>query len=145
MSGSVHAALGAALGRHISNKPLAFTAGILSHLVGDAVPHHEMGLGEVPLVVATMLRIAQRHGCNSSQFWGALGGILPDFEHIPAELRQDPRRHQPMEEKLFPTHNNQVPHGKWPLPESLGVAMQVGLYLGGLYLAGTLGGPPQRK
>jgi len=50
-----------------------------------------------------------------------------------------------MEEKLFPTHNNQIAHAKWPLPEGWGVAMQVALYLGGLYLAGTLGGPGREK
>ena len=145
MTGSVHAALGAALGRYISRPPLAFAAGVVSHFVGDVVPHHDMGPGETPLVVATMARIVQQHGWNSPQFWGALGGILPDFEHIPAELRQDPRRHEPMEEKLFPTHNNQVPHGAWSLHESLGVVMQVALYLGGLYVAGTLGGPLKRS
>ncbi len=42
-------------------------------------------------------------------------------------------------------HNGRVPHGRWPLHESWGVAMQVALYLGGLYLAGTLGKPKQKN
>ncbi len=145
MTGSVHAAIGAALGRYVQNKPLAFAAGIISHLVGDVVPHHDMGPGETPIVFATMARIVQQHGWNSPQFWGALGAILPDFEHIPGELNQDPRRHGPMQEKWFPTHNDQVPHADWPWPESWGVVMQVVLYLGGLYLAGTLGGSSQTE
>ncbi|HEX8834076.1 MAG TPA: hypothetical protein VF719_07735 [Abditibacteriaceae bacterium] len=139
MTGSVHAAIGATIGRYIRNKPLAFAAGMFSHFVGDVVPHHDMGVGETPIVFATMARIAQQHGWNSPEFFGALGGICPDFEHIPAELKKDPRRFEAMEEKLFPTHNGTVEHGTWPYKEYLGVAMQVGLYLGGLYLSGTLG------
>jgi hypothetical protein len=138
MTGSVHAAVGAAIGRYVRNKPLAFACGIVSHFAGDVVPHKDVGPLETPIVFGTMARIAQVHGWNSPQFWGALGGILPDFEHIPAELRRDPRRVNPMPEKLFPTHNGTVDHGEWPLHNALGVAMQIALYLGGLYLAGTL-------
>ena len=139
MTGSVHAAIGAALGRAIGNKPLSFAAGLLSHLVGDVIPHHDMGIGETPLVFSTVARIVQQHGWDSPQFWGAVGGILPDFEHIPAELLKDPRRHEPMSQKLFPTHNSTLNHAKWPFDERSGVAMQVALYLTCLYLAGTLG------
>ncbi|HEX8234733.1 MAG TPA: hypothetical protein VF600_02160 [Abditibacteriaceae bacterium] len=138
MTGSVHAALGAAIGRYVRNKPLAFVCGVASHFAGDVVPHKDVGPLETPIVFGTMARIAQVHGWNSPQFWGALGGILPDFEHIPAELRRDPRRVDPMPEKLFPTHNGTVAHGEWPLHNALGVAMQIVLYVGGLYLAGTL-------
>ncbi|HEX8550099.1 MAG TPA: hypothetical protein VF681_00950 [Abditibacteriaceae bacterium] len=139
MTGSVHAAIGALIGSKIKNKPLAFAAGMFSHFVGDVVPHHDMGTIETPIVFATMARIGQQHGWNSSEFWGALGAICPDFEHIPAELRKDPRRFEAMPEKLFPTHNGTVEHGTWNLPKWTGEAMQVGLYLGALYLAGTLG------
>jgi hypothetical protein len=139
MMGSVHAAIGAAIGSRVSSKPLAFALGLASHLAGDAVPHHDMGPIETPLVFATMARVAQQHGWNSPQFWGALGGILPDFEHIPAELRKDPSRFEPMPQKIFPTHNGLVKHARWKFGETSGIAMQVALYLGGLYLAGTLG------
>ncbi len=139
MTGSVHAAIGAALGRYIKNKPLAFVVGLASHFVGDVIPHHDMGAGETPIVFGTMARIVQQHGWNSPQFWGALGAICPDFEHIPAELRKDPRRFEAMPEKLFPTHNNKVKHASWPHDEYWGVMMQIALYIGGLYLAGTLG------
>ena len=138
MMGSVHAALGAALGNRIKNKPLAFVAGIVSHLVGDMIPHHDMGPAEAPLVFGTVALVGHKHGWSSPQFLCAVGAILPDFEHIPAELRKDPRRHKPMSEKLFPTHNNRLPHSKWPLHESLGIVMNIVLYLGGLYLAGML-------
>lgn len=139
MTGSVHAAIGAAIGRFVKNKPLSFVAGVASHFVGDVIPHHDMGPAETPIVFGTMARIVQQHGWNSPQFWGALGAICPDFEHIPAELRKDPRRFKAMPEKLFPTHNNKVPHATWPHAEYWGVMMQIVLYIGGLYLAGTLG------
>lgn len=139
MTGSVHAAVGALVGRYIKNKPLAFGAGVLSHLIGDIVPHQDMGIGETPIVFGTLARIGLHHGWNSSQFWGALGGVCPDFEHIPYELRKDPRRHEAMDEKWFPTHNNQIKHGGWPLHFNWGVLMQVVLFLGCLYAAGTLG------
>ena len=138
MTGSVHAAIGAAVGRMIGNAPLAFVAGVVSHGVGDMVPHHDMGPAETPIVFATLAKIGQVHGWKSPQFWGALGGVCPDFEHISAELRQDPRRFLPMEEKLFPTHNGTLPHSKWPYSEKWGTLMQVALYIGGLLLAGTL-------
>jgi len=139
MTGSVHAAIGSLIGSKIQNKPLAFALGLFSHFVGDVVPHHDLSAAEAPLVFATMARIGQQHGWNSSEFWAALGGICPDFEHIPAELRKDPRRFEPMPEKLFPTHNSKVDHGGWNNAPWLGEAMQIGLYLGCLYLSGTLG------
>lgn len=138
MTGFVHAAIGAAIGRVVKNKPFAFGLGVLSHGAGDMIPHHDVGPMEAPLLVATLVRIGHECGWNSPQLWGALGAICPDFEHIPAELRKDPRRHEPMEEKLFPTHNNQLPHAYWPHDEAWGHAMNFGLLLTALYIAGAL-------
>lgn len=139
MTGFIHAAIGAAIGKFVRNKPVAFGLGVLSHGVGDMIPHHDLGFAESPLLIATLARIVQQHGWNSPQFWGALGAICPDFEHVPAELRQDPRRFEPMAEKIFPTHNGTLPHAKWPCDERWGQAMNVVLFLTALYLAGTLG------
>ena len=142
MTGFVHVALGAALGRFIQNKPAAFLAGMGSHLLGDVVPHLDMGAGEAPLVFGTLAQVVHRHGWNSPQFWGALGAICPDFEHIPAELRQDPRRFEKMEEKLFPTHTKrpyELHHGTWPLDNKWGLALNFSLFVAGLWLAGTWG------
>ena len=141
MTGSVHASLGAALGSRVKSPALAFALGLFSHFVGDVVPHHDMGATETPLVFATLARIAQQHGWKSPQFWGALGGVCPDFEHIVGELRKDPRRVGPMPEKWFPTHNGLANHAKWSLDERLGVLMQIALFFGGLYLSRTLGAP----
>lgn len=138
MTGFVHAALGAAIGRIVKNKPLAFGLGLVSHGVGDMIPHHDIGPTEAPLLASTLGLILLKHGFNSAQFWGALGAICPDFEHIPAELRKDPRRFEPMEEKLYPTHNSRLPHAKWPHDERWGMAMNIALVFGALYVAGAL-------
>jgi hypothetical protein len=137
MTGFVHAAIGAALGRFIRNKPLAFAVGVLSHGVGDLIPHHDLGPAEAPLLVSTLGLIIEKHGWGSPQFWGALGAICPDFEHIPAEVRRDPRRFEPMEEKYFPTHNNTLPHAQWPYDERWGHVMNFTLVVGALALAGV--------
>ncbi len=142
MTGFVHAALGAALGRFIKNKPVAFAVGFASHLLGDVVPHKDMGIGELPLLGGTLFHIIHRHGVKSPQFWGALGAISPDFEHIYYELKKDPRRFAPMKEKFFPTHTRrayQLEHGTWPLGEKWGLMMTFSLFVIGLWLADAVG------
>lgn len=138
MTGFIHAAIGASLGRFIKNKPLAFAAGVLSHGVGDMIPHHDIGPTEAPLLASTLGLIILKHGFKSSQFWGALGAICPDFEHIPTEIKKDPRRFAPMKEKWYPTHNGKLPHAQWPHDERWGMAMNIILVFGALYIAGVL-------
>jgi hypothetical protein len=137
MTGSVHAALGAAIGRFVPNPFLAFGLGLASHAAGDVIPHHDMGPAETPIVFATVLQMGVLHGWKSGQFWGALGAMAPDLEHIPAELAKDPRRFDPMPEKFFPTHNGTLPHSRWPFAERWGVWQQVILFVLGLWLAGS--------
>lgn len=138
MTGFVHAAIGAAIGKHVRHPALAFAAGVASHVVGDVVPHYDMDIGETPLVFGTLGYLAYEHGWKSPEFWGALGAVCPDFEHIPYELNQDPRRFEPMEEKFIPTHNNTLPHGRWPLEPKWGVFLNFCLFLTGLWIAGSL-------
>lgn len=145
MTGFVHAALGAALGKAIKNPLVAFGAGLGSHVVGDVVPHHDMDIGETPLVFGTLAYIAYQHGWKSSQFWGALGAVCPDFEHIPYELKKDPRRYAAMKEKWVPTHNGKLPHGTWPSEAKWGVMLNFSLFIAGLWLAGTLSKHPNLK
>jgi hypothetical protein len=138
MTGFVHAALGALLGKHIKDPFVAFGAGVGSHVLGDVVPHHDMDIGEVPLVFGTLGYLAYEHGWKSPQFWGALGAVSPDFEHISYELKKDPRRFGAMAEKFIPTHNGTLRHGKWPLEDKYGVMLNFALFIAGLWLAGTL-------
>ena len=137
MTGSVHAAIGAAIGRYVRIKPLAFALGVLSHGVGDVIPHHDVGTWEAPVLLGTMAAIVKKYGVDSPEFWGALGAICPDFEHIPAELRRDPNRFELNTSKLFPTHNGQIEHAGWPFDERLGSAAQIALWAAGLWLAGV--------
>ena len=137
MTGTVHAALGAAVGRMTKSPPLAFALGVVSHYVCDIVAHKDVGPIEAPTLAGTLYLIVKQHGWRSPQFWGALGGICPDFEHIPAEFKRDPRRFDPMPEKKFPTHNGLARHAEWPHSDALGIAMQAALWAAGLYVAGT--------
>lgn len=141
MTGSVHAAIGAVAGRITRRPIIAFALGVFSHFLGDIVPHHDMGATETPLVFATVARVGQQHGWKSPEFWGAIGAVCPDFEHVPAELRGDKRRFGPMKNKFFPTHNGTVKHANWPYNEMLGILMQVTLFLLGLHFSRTLGAP----
>ena len=144
MTGFIHASIGAAIGRFVRNKPLAFGVGVFSHMVGDLIPHHDLGVSEAPLLTGTMARIVQQHGWNSPEFFGALGAVCPDFEHIPTELMKHPRRFEPMPEKKFPTHNGKLPHAGWPHDEKWGLAMNAIVFVGALYIGGVLGGPKKK-
>lgn len=106
MTGAAHASIGAALGAILKDRKLAFGAGVLSHIVADALPHRDLSPKvEATLLTATMSVITLRHGIDSPQFWGAVGAVAPDFEHLLLEagLIQE-------EDEIFPTH---IGLGKW--------------------------------
>jgi hypothetical protein len=108
MIGAVHACIGAALGTLFKRKSTAFTAGLVSHAVADALPHHDYPPKiEVPLMAATMLLIGKLKGFDSPEFWGALGAIAPDAEHGLSAIGVGS-----FERELFPTHlGNAKLHG----------------------------------
>lgn len=112
MLGAVHACVGAGVGSFTENKAVAFAAGLFSHLVTDALPHRDLEdpVFEVPLVLGALAGIAYWKGPDSPEFWGALGGVAPDFEHalVVAGLMEKER-------EIFPTH---VAGGKWHGDES---------------------------
>lgn len=109
MTGTVHALLGAAVGAWFKRRCSAFLAGMVSHAVGDALPH-----GEMPAVVDGMIAagvvgwLSSRFGTDSPQVAGALGGVAPDIEHGLSRcciIRE--------EQKVFPTHGRcLIPHGR---------------------------------
>lgn len=100
MTGAVHAAIGAALGSLIGKPRVAFAAGVISHIIADALPHLDLTVKqEVTLTGAEIGYIASRYGLGSPEFWGALGAICPDFEHGLSKLGIIP---ESME--MFPTH-----------------------------------------
>jgi hypothetical protein len=110
MTGLVHALLGAGLGGLAGGRWRAFCAGLVSHAVGDAIPHSERpALLDAALTAGVLGVMALRYGSRSPQVAGALGGLSPDAEHGASKvgLIAD-------EQKLFPTHRDGscVPHGR---------------------------------
>lgn len=101
-----HVASGALAGRQRAGVGDALLAGLALHALIDVIPHGEVhdhhfeGASAVGGVVA----LAARHGLGSPIVWGAVGGALPDLEHVlPRRLR--PRR------PMFPTHRVARLHG----------------------------------
>lgn len=106
MTGTVHAGIGAALGGFMRDRKLAFIAGIFSHILADSVPHKDLSPeADFILLTGTMSLIVTRYGTGSPQFWGAVGAILPDLEHILhfAGIIEE-------WQKIFPTH---LDSGRW--------------------------------
>lgn len=128
MMGAVHASIGAALGGLIKKPGLAFAAGILSHVVADAIPHHDMSVKtEVVLLAATLGTIAARYGMDSPQFWGAAGAVCPDCEHALLELGIID-----FEDEIFPTH---LDRGRYHGRETNERASQLMIFIAGILIA----------
>lgn len=106
MLGAVHACIGAGVGSFTDKKSAAFAAGMVSHAIADSLPHRDLSPElEAPLLLGTLAGIAYWKGLDSPEFWGAVGGVAPDFEHALefAGLIGT-------EQKAFPTH---IDDGKW--------------------------------
>lgn len=112
MTGFVHALLGSALGRLTGSRAGAFGVGVLSHALGDVIPHREAPLPvDAALTAAALAVLAGRYGADSPELAGALGGIAPDLEHVPSLLGLKGE-----EGKIFPTHGDKqlLPHAGKP-------------------------------
>lgn len=102
-----HSTAGAALGLKLGRTPLqAFLIGMASHAVLDMIPHRSSRI-DTPDAVARMAGGAavlydrwRGSGWDSRVLWGAVGGVIPDVEHLS-------RKHK----KVFPTHSGALPHG----------------------------------
>jgi len=80
--GAVHACIGAALGALLRGKGRAFLAGVAAHAAADALPHSDFEAAtEIPLAALAVVGIGTWKGVDSPEFWGAVGGLSPDFEH----------------------------------------------------------------
>jgi len=83
VTATVHAAIGAGLGALLKTPGKAFIAGVISHHFADKTPHKEAPLIlDVSAVIAFLCFLRARYGRKSPQFWGALGALAPDFEHV---------------------------------------------------------------
>lgn len=104
-----HAMTGGALGLKLTNSPFeAFLIGLASHALLDVIPHTNPPLkspGTQAYLAADGLLLYdawRRNDYDDRIFWGALGGVLPDLEQRPGYTG----------EKVFPTHNGTLKHGK---------------------------------
>lgn len=94
-----HVATGALAGRRCAGPIEALLSGVVMHALMDVAPHAEVHdtRFEVASSVAGIATLAAACGLRSPLTWGAIGGALPDIEHVlPHVIR--PRR------ELFPSH-----------------------------------------
>lgn len=100
MLGVVHACLGAGIGSLLRSRSAAFAAGVVSHIVTDALPHRDCSPWvDVPLTAGALGLVAAWKGADSPELWGALGGVAPDAEHALVVTGMiEP------EQEVFPTH-----------------------------------------
>ena len=136
---SLHVASGAAVGVTTRSRRTAVALGLLAHVVGDRVPHHDIPSRRFELRsgVALLLLVAYRRGALDPATFGAAAASAPDLEHV---LRL-PR---PGGRKLFPSHRF---HG-WHRPGGLPAWLQLlaAGVLAGLVLApGAAPSPPQPR
>lgn len=95
----IHGFIGAALGSFLKDKKTAFLAGVVSHFIGDLLPHHDLSPGiEAVIAVGALGSIATTQGIHSTEFWGAVGAMLPDVENGLYYLRGEKGT------MLYPTH-----------------------------------------
>lgn len=101
-----HAAAGAIGGSGADTRFGALLAGLASHATLDVVPHGEVHDARFEAVTgaAALAIIVLRRGPSSPMTWGAVGGLLPDLEHVLPRVAR-PRR------ALFPTHRHGSLHG----------------------------------
>ena len=82
MTGVVHELLGAAAGTLTRSKSIAFITGVATHIIADSIPHLDIDPRlDVPLAAVLLIGISYKYGTDSTEFWGAVGGCIPDAEH----------------------------------------------------------------
>jgi hypothetical protein len=114
-----HAVVGGAIGLALTESPaLAFLIGLASHALLDVMPHHDPDPDDGPDIAlfsgftfATLFTAAEvyrRSGYDPRVLWGAIGGALPDVEHLLFYRACDGYELCPA--KIFPTHDGTLPH-----------------------------------
>ena len=96
---SLHIATGAAVGVAAPSRRWAVALGLLSHGLGDRMPHHDIPNRRFELWsgVAGLLALAARRGPLDRSVLGAAAASCPDLEHILSLPRPGGR-------KLYPSH-----------------------------------------
>lgn len=113
-----HGITGGTLGHLIAqNDWQAFLLGFASHALLDMMPHHDPVVGNYAdiafhvgfnltglYVIDRMYALEDR---DSKILWGALGGMIPDLEHV-FYAGECVGGYCP--QKLYPSHNGTLPH-----------------------------------
>lgn len=97
-----HACVNAAAGLFFKKPLTAFAAGIAAHALLDLVPHKDVSAHRAEgMAVGLLLGITSTScGFSSPAFWCAMGGVLPDVEHVLPWAQPERGRR-----RFFPTHN----------------------------------------
>jgi hypothetical protein len=113
---AVHALVGGALGSVTRSRAGAAALGVAAHAACDSIPHRDLSVPiEVALAVAALGTIGLVAGRRSTEFWGAVGGVVPDLENlVPASYRGG--------HKWFPSHWFAHAVGEHPMWTTLLVA-----------------------
>lgn len=134
-----HIAVGALTGCTLDGPVSAFVAGMATHALLDVAPHAEIDdtMWELWSTAVGVVALAARFGWKSPIVWGAIGGVLPDAEHVlPRAVRP---RHA-----LFPSHNIDVLHSENPeLAVPAWVQVVVGAAVVGALIFGSRRGGAQ--
>lgn len=96
-----HTCLNAAAGSMFKKPVAAVIAGLAGHALLDLLPHKDISAHKAEGVTVLLLLgiVGSSCGWSSPALWCAVGGVLPDVEHVLPWT--DPRRGR---RRLFPTH-----------------------------------------
>jgi hypothetical protein len=119
---AVHIPAGALAGRRARKGPAAFGWGVLSHAALDLIPHKDPfgERAEIAMTAAMLALVAALTRLDGRALAGAIGGALPDLEHLMPWVRQGGRA-------VFPTHSSARLHGSLPTRVELGGAAQLAI------------------
>ena len=111
---SLHVATGGLAGALARSPGRAFALGLLAHAAGDALPHQDVASRRFETLsgVSVLALLAAAYGPLSPVVAGAVGGSIPDVEHVLPLPRPGGR-------KLFPSHRVRGWHRSGGVPASV--------------------------
>jgi hypothetical protein len=119
---AVHVPAGALAGGLGAKSSTAFGWGVLSHAALDLVPHKDVfgERAEIGMTAAMLTLVAIITRLDARALSGAIGGALPDLEHLMPWVRRGGR-------PVFPTHASARLHGSLPTRVELGAGAQLAI------------------
>lgn len=125
MSAGTHMIVGAGFGyKFAGSQEGAFAAGMVSHAALDAIPHYDwpewvQALTFIAGVLVTN-DLYNRSGQDQRVLWGAIGGMLPDIEHLLVKLAIIKRK-----QEIFPSHTGIIRQPR--APQDTGAFLELGV------------------